>query len=88
MSNAWESAFFRLYDWLESDRDRRSMVIRADNSEIWWVALYIDKTAVNAESGVDLPQVVADVMTGMVVELDDVRRKEHTTNIDSINVQE
>lgn len=63
----WEDAFFRLHDWLEEDRDRRAIRISADNYDLWWAALYIDHHCVSAERGFDLPEVIAEVMRGMIV---------------------
>jgi hypothetical protein len=64
---AWESAFSHLFRWLEDDRDRRRAVIRADNIDIYYVALYIDQAVVTAVSGFDLPDVVNEALEGMLL---------------------
>lgn len=58
--------FDRLHDWLEDDRDRRQLVVRADNCEIWWGGLYIDHHLIRGAGGNDLDDVLEEILTGTV----------------------
>jgi len=59
-------SFDRLFHWLEDDRDRRQLVVRADNMEIWWAGLYIDHQLISAAGGYDLDDVLDEILAGMV----------------------
>lgn len=64
---AWQSAFFRLFDWLECDRDRHKAVLSGDHIDLIRVALYIDHHCVSAAGGFEFPLVVAEAMNGMII---------------------
>lgn len=63
----WQTAFFRLFDWLDSDRDRHKAVLRASLIDVFRVDLYIDHHIVSAADGYEIPDVVAEAMNGMVI---------------------
>lgn len=58
--------FCKLHQWLEDDRDRRSLVLRADNCAIWHAALYIEHKCIGAASGCDINETLTEVLDGMV----------------------
>lgn len=43
----WETAFFRLFDWMDQDPDRRKAVFSPSTIDIYHVALYIDHQAIS-----------------------------------------
>jgi hypothetical protein len=56
-----------LFQWLDEDRDRRSLTIHADHYECWRVDLLIDHHIISSKSGNDLEEVLGRVMLGMVL---------------------
>lgn len=65
----YHNAFQKLHDWLEDDRDRRSVVIRSGNMTVWWVGLYIDQRCVAGtvdEGG--LLEMLEEAFEGIVIQ--------------------
>lgn len=62
-----EQALWRVHDWLEGDRDRRSLVVEASHINLFWVALKIDHHVVSAADGYDLDELIAEALEGMVM---------------------
>lgn len=72
----WERTFYRLLEWLDCDRDRRTAVFSADLIfDILRVELRIDGRIASVATGFDFPDIVAEAMNGMIVESDDFRGK-------------
>jgi hypothetical protein len=57
----------RLHQWLDSDRERNTIIIRASDTELWHVLLVIGPKRVVAVDSTELEEALEVAMAGIVI---------------------